>query len=107
MTSKDLDNRQPEWLGGSARAQEAGPGFREHELPTEVSAWVHIGEDGRVTVFTGKVEIGQSIGTSLAQLVAEELRVSVGIPVRSRAQRQSQLIPHRNTRSRKPRLENA
>jgi CO/xanthine dehydrogenase Mo-binding subunit len=40
---------------------------------------VHIGEDGRITVFTGNVEIGQSIRTSLAQLVAEGLRVSVGI----------------------------
>lgn len=59
----------------SAPAQEAGRGFREHELPKEVSAWVHIGEDGRVTVFTGKVEVGQNIRTSLAQLVAEELRV--------------------------------
>ena len=61
--------------GVSGRAQEAGRGFREHELPTEVSAWVHIDADGRVTVFTGKVEVGQNIRTSLAQLVAEELRV--------------------------------
>ena len=61
--------------GSSAKAQEAGRGFREHELPTEVSAWVHIDADGRVTVFTGKVEVGQNIRTSLAQLVAEELRV--------------------------------
>jgi isoquinoline 1-oxidoreductase len=36
---------------------------------------VHIDEDGKVTVFTGKVEIGQNIRTSLAQQVAEELRV--------------------------------
>jgi isoquinoline 1-oxidoreductase len=61
-------------LGASSRAQEAG-GFREHELPKDVSAWVHIGEDSKVTVFTGKVEVGQNIRTSLAQLVAEELRV--------------------------------
>lgn len=56
-------------------AQEAGRSFREHELPKEVSSWVYIDENGRVTVFTGKVEIGQNIRTSLAQLVAEELRV--------------------------------
>ncbi|HYK35835.1 xanthine dehydrogenase family protein molybdopterin-binding subunit [Alloacidobacterium sp.] len=61
--------------GGTGLSQEAGHGFREHELPKEVSAWVHIDEDGRVTIFTGKVEIGQNIRTSLAQLVAEELRV--------------------------------
>src|SRR5215813_7148912 len=60
----------------NAVAQESGRGARGgHELPKEVSAWVHIDEDGRVTVFTGKVEVGQNIRTSLAQLVAEELRV--------------------------------
>jgi CO/xanthine dehydrogenase Mo-binding subunit len=61
--------------GPSAVAQTAGRGFHGHDLPTDVSAWVHIDADGRVTVFTGKVEIGQNIRTSLAQLVAEELRV--------------------------------
>jgi CO/xanthine dehydrogenase Mo-binding subunit len=61
--------------GGSAAAQESGRGFRGRELPKEVSAWVHIDASSRVTVFTGKVEVGQNIRTSLAQLVAEELRV--------------------------------
>ncbi len=41
----------------------------------EVGAWIHIGEDGTVTVFTGKVEVGQNIRTSLSQIVAEELKV--------------------------------
>ncbi|WP_109486202.1 xanthine dehydrogenase family protein molybdopterin-binding subunit [Occallatibacter savannae] len=59
----------------SALAQESGRGFRGHELPNDVSAWIHIGADGRVKVFTGKVEVGQNIRTSLAQAVAEELRV--------------------------------
>ena len=54
-------------------AQESGRGFGAHDLPKEVSAWIHIAADGRVTVFTGKVECGQNIRTSLAQLVAEEL----------------------------------
>ncbi len=51
--------------------------FREgdEELPTDISAWLHIGESGAVTVFTGKAEMGQNIRTSLAQHVAEELRV--------------------------------
>ncbi len=40
-----------------------------------VGAWIHIGEDGKVTVYTGKVEVGQNIRTSLSQLVAEELMV--------------------------------
>jgi isoquinoline 1-oxidoreductase len=55
--------------------QESGRGFGSHELPTDISAWLHIDADGRVKVFTGKVEVGQNIRTSLAQAVAEELRV--------------------------------
>lgn len=56
--------------------QESGaraPQFGE-PLPKEISAWLHIGENGVTTVYTGKVEIGQNIRTSLAQAVAEELR---------------------------------
>jgi nicotinate dehydrogenase subunit B len=56
-------------------AQESGRGFGAHELPKEVSAWIHIAADGKVSVFTGKVEVGQNIRTSLAQLVAEELMI--------------------------------
>jgi CO/xanthine dehydrogenase Mo-binding subunit len=55
--------------------QESGRSFRGEELPRDVSAWLHIGERGTVTVYTGKVEIGQNIRTSLSQAVAEELRV--------------------------------
>src|SRR5215203_7118271 len=43
----------------------------------QVNAWIHIGEDGTVTVYTGKVEVGQNIRTSLSQIVAEELCVPV------------------------------
>ncbi|HSY91882.1 MAG TPA: molybdopterin cofactor-binding domain-containing protein [Candidatus Binatus sp.] len=55
--------------------QESGRTFGGHELPKDISAWLHIDADGRVKVFTGKVEVGQNIRTSLAQAVAEELRV--------------------------------
>ena len=59
----------------SAWTQESGRAFGGHELPKDVSAWLHIAVDGQVKVFTGKVEVGQNIRTSLAQLVAEELKV--------------------------------
>src|SRR5439155_16464422 len=36
-------------------------------------AWIHVGTDGIVTAFTGKVDVGQDNRTALAQLVAEEL----------------------------------
>jgi nicotinate dehydrogenase subunit B len=41
----------------------------------QIGAWLHIGEDGAVTIYSGKVEVGQNIRTSLAQVVAEELEV--------------------------------
>ena len=59
--------------------QETAPGprgFHNVELPKEIGAWLHIGEDGRVTGFAGKAEIGQNVRTSLAQTIADELRVA-------------------------------
>ena len=61
----------------SATAQESGGARRGDAMPADVSAWLHIGEDGRVTVFTGKAEVGQNIRTSLSQVVAEELKVPI------------------------------
>jgi isoquinoline 1-oxidoreductase len=61
----------------TALTQESGRGQRRGEdLPKEISAWLHISEEGKITVFTGKVEVGQNIRTSLAQAVAEELHAS-------------------------------
>jgi nicotinate dehydrogenase subunit B len=45
--------------------------------PREIGAWLHIAEDGAVTTYTGKAEVGQNIRTSLTQVVAEELRLPV------------------------------
>ena len=64
-----------------ARAlQESGGGRQpasSRQTPSELAGWLHIGEDGAVTVYTGKVEVGQNIRTSLTQVVAEELHVPV------------------------------
>lgn len=43
-----------------------------------LSRWLSINADGTVTVFPGKVEIGQGILTALTQIVAEELDVAIG-----------------------------
>jgi CO/xanthine dehydrogenase Mo-binding subunit len=56
-------------------AQESGRNRRNADLPQDVSAWLHIAEDGTVTAYTGKTEVGQNIRTSLTQGIAEELRV--------------------------------
>ena len=45
-------------------------------MPKEIGAWLHLGEDGIVTVLCGKAEVGQNIRTSLTQAVAEELHCS-------------------------------
>jgi isoquinoline 1-oxidoreductase len=60
-----------------AVAQESGGAGqrRGDSLPKDIDAWLHIGESGKVTVYTGKVEMGQNIRTSLTQAVAEELKV--------------------------------
>jgi len=62
----------------NALAQETAPGsrsFHNEELPKEITSWLHVGEDGMVTGFTGKAEVGQNIRTSVSQTVADELRV--------------------------------
>src|SRR5262249_20003903 len=55
---------------GEAIVDEAAaqPGGRPGGWPREIGAWLHIGQDGAVTVYTGKVEIGQNIRTSLTQV---------------------------------------
>ena len=55
---------------------EAQYGYRRQETSADFNAFLRIGEDGRVTCFTGKIEMGQGIITSLSQMLAEELEVS-------------------------------
>ncbi len=57
-----------------AGAQESGR-TAQQSVSADLAAWIHIGEDGRVTGCTGKTEIGQNIRTSLAQAIADELRM--------------------------------
>ncbi len=45
--------------------------------PSDPNAYLKIGEDGRVTVYSGKVELGQGVVTSLAQMAADELGVTL------------------------------
>ncbi len=46
-------------------------------LPDDFNAFLRVGGDGRVTCFTGKIEMGQGVVTSLAQMLADELEVSL------------------------------
>jgi nicotinate dehydrogenase subunit B len=65
-------------------AQEPGaqaPGKQGPKLPGSLEktpmldGWIRIDADGKITVFTGKAELGQGIKTALIQVAAEELMV--------------------------------
>ena len=58
-----------------APARERAPPGTTEWMPPTGGAWVHVGADGRIRAFTGKVEVGQGTRTALARIVAEELRV--------------------------------
>lgn len=49
----------------------------QHEMPTDFNAYMKIGTDGRVTCYTGKIEMGQGVITSLAQMLADEIDVAL------------------------------
>jgi nicotinate dehydrogenase subunit B len=50
---------------------------RGRGYPSDPNAYLRIGEDGRVAVYSGKIEMGQGVMTSLAQMAADELGVSL------------------------------
>ena len=58
-------------------ALSAAGDVRKPLYPEDVDAYLLIGADGRVSVFTGKIEMGQGVMTSLAQMAAEELGVDL------------------------------
>jgi nicotinate dehydrogenase subunit B len=67
-----LDSAEAQQQPGGRRRGGGGGG---QGAPQDIGAWLHIGEDGQITVYTGKAEVGQNIRTSLTQVVAEELHV--------------------------------
>ncbi|HUX59296.1 MAG TPA: molybdopterin cofactor-binding domain-containing protein [Bacteroidales bacterium] len=53
----------------------AGTAEQRRSLPEDYNAFLRIAEDGTVSCFTGKIEMGQGIITSLPQMMADELNV--------------------------------
>jgi nicotinate dehydrogenase subunit B len=45
--------------------------------PDDINAYLHIAQDGQITLFSGKIEMGQGVMTSLTQMAAEELGVDL------------------------------
>jgi hypothetical protein len=66
-------------LGGlqplAAQAPAAAPLPGSLNSNRRLDAWIRINPDGTLTMFTGKVELGQGILTALTQIVADELDV--------------------------------
>ena len=58
-------------------AELAGQEARGRGYPADLNAYLTIGENGRVTIYSGKIEMGQGVMTSLAQMAADELGVSL------------------------------
>ncbi|SNR40297.1 CO or xanthine dehydrogenase, Mo-binding subunit [Lutibacter agarilyticus] len=54
-----------------------GWGQNDKEDLSNFNAYLRVKEDGRVDCYTGKIEMGQGIITSLAQVLADELQVSI------------------------------
>ncbi len=48
---------------------------QSRSLTKDYNAFLHVAEDGTITCFTGKIEMGQGIITSLPQMMADELNV--------------------------------
>jgi nicotinate dehydrogenase subunit B len=59
----------------SVLAQEGSTIQVRRSVPSDFNAFLKIGEDGRVTCYTGKIEMGQGPITSLPQMLADELDV--------------------------------
>lgn len=55
---------------GDISQQQQGRGY-----PSDLNAYLKIGEDGRISLYCSKIEMGQGIFTSMAQMLAEELDV--------------------------------
>ena len=64
------------FFGPATKALGQSVGLSEDGLdPTALDSWIAVAQDGGVTVFSGKVELGTGVETALAQIVAEELDV--------------------------------
>ncbi|HLF34998.1 MAG TPA: molybdopterin cofactor-binding domain-containing protein, partial [Cyclobacteriaceae bacterium] len=50
---------------------------KEEEKLADFNAFLRIGEDGKVDCFSGKIEMGQGVNTSIPQVLAEELEVDM------------------------------
>jgi nicotinate dehydrogenase subunit B len=51
--------------------------LQQRGYPEDINAYLHLAPDGSVTLYSGKIEMGQGVMTSLAQMAAEDLGVGL------------------------------
>ena len=64
---------QPAPVNAAPRLIESSPSLAG---PSQIDDWIRFNEDRSVTIFSGKVELGQGISTALAQIAADELDIA-------------------------------
>jgi CO/xanthine dehydrogenase Mo-binding subunit len=64
----------PELALGQAKAAPLPGSLSNNRM---LNAWLRVDADGTVTIFTGKIELGQGIGTALTQIAADELDIDL------------------------------
>jgi len=65
---------QPAPIDAAPKPHESSPSLDERD---QIDDWIRFDDDGGVTVFSGKVELGQGISTALAQIAADELDIAL------------------------------
>ncbi len=63
----------PEWA--TSTAQRSASMSKPPLLPDQLDSYLSMGVDGKVTVYFGKMDMGQGVDTAIAQIVADELDV--------------------------------
>lgn len=58
-------------------AQGAGSVAKPVLAPTELDSWIAVRQDGGITAFFGKMDMGQGVDVAIRQIVADELDVAV------------------------------
>jgi nicotinate dehydrogenase subunit B len=64
-------------MGPIVKSNSRAPLQFQRGYPDDINAYLHIAADGKVTLFSGKIEMGQGVMTSLTQMAAEDLGVSL------------------------------
>lgn len=62
--------------GAEGAATDTVPPAARSTAWDELDSWLAIGTDGKVTVYTGRVDMGTGVRTSFAQVIADELDVT-------------------------------